>query len=437
MRSSVLIDAVGPYDQDFWNVQVVNAAQTYAVVWHAGLALTEMYRSKKYEEIGHSARSSSQLRALQHYGYAVKSILNVVNQTAIGRDDKNAVLLGSLMLIGFACLNDDDDTKMTHMRSAFQIFSKWRIWDHSLTSSSQNSVISDSSLMRQFQRFEAQASTYLLEGVSWTTVPRITQGSEPLISTTAAFTEFLDLSVPFLQGIEQAAAAARVNGPVPEMVHYTRRLFRSWKLRFMAFLQARCHTQVDEECILTMRIWSIAMEIRLFLERTSGPEAELAYDTWEALFETQTDLAEQLYALVAKKVEERQPMLRLQPFSLTSSICDGLAVAVRCRKGSVRRRIATILRQWPYRDGISNPPMTAALLEAWIRVEEEGFLLHGSTSSKNCRCIPGQYICAFHRCSMHTGGYDGVLRRGTLRMFMWADSPAPPHLVEREVELVW
>ncbi|KAJ6786158.1 hypothetical protein PWT90_00720 [Aphanocladium album] len=435
MRSFVFIDVAGAYDKNFWIVDAVRAAQTYSAVWHAGLALTEMYRSRLYENAGLSRRRSSHIRAMEQYGRAVRSILDVMSQPDISLADKKAVLFSSILLIGFCCLGDDKGILLAHIRNAFQIFNNWQIWESISESSTSSGIISVGSLIKQFERFEVQCVTVQLPGVSLDSKVRVRPCSSSFESAADAYTEFLHLSLPFLTAMRDIGHAAISGEPIPENAVFCRLLFIEWKAKFAALLQAGRVEVADEECILSLQIWSITIEISLFIQRVGGAESDLHYDAWSPSFEKQLDLAEQLYSVVTKSMTIRQPVHLLQPFAFTATATDALALVARCRIGSTRRRAVALLRKWPYRDGVGSTSLVAAIIEAKMNLEE-GFLLHGQDRPKGCECIVGQFICALHRCITHRLDRLGP-ERGVLRVTLPSDSRNPQDVVERTLEISW
>lgn len=439
MRTFVFSDVAGAYEQDFWTVDAVRAAQTYPPVWHAGLALTEMYRSIADTGRANGANSPRQMRAMEQYGHAVRSILDVTRQTEISLADKEAVLLSSILLIGFCCLQNNTQTKVAHVRNALQIFNKWRIWETFGVGSQRGNIVNMGSLVRQFQRFEVQGAVSGQQGLEHDGNIReavVRSYSSSFTSITAAFTEFFQLSLPFLIAIEAAAAAGRENRPAPAIVYAIRQLFTGWKTKFKSLSESEHRQSNEEECFLTLEIWSIAIEICLFLHRTGDADDELMYDVWNPAFNRMVSVAEELFTLMAKAGQARQARLFLQPFSFTTSVCEAMGTIWRCRDGIIRRRAILLLRKWPYEDGITDPGLLASCIEARMLVEEEGFLCDDSMRPEGCACIAPVYICALHRCicshfqATETG-------KGLMQMLMRIDAQGQRNTLHRSVNVDW
>ncbi|KAJ3485141.1 hypothetical protein NLG97_g6883 [Lecanicillium saksenae] len=444
MRTVVLTQLAGAYDNEFWMVDAVRAAETYPAVWFAGVALTEMYQSIAHAKMSRSQQLSRRIRAMENYGRAVRSILDVTGQASVTLADKKAVILSSLLLIGFCNLENNVLKLTAHVRNAFQILNQWQLGGSLEQSSESGSIINTSSLIRQLQRFEVECAilniphAFLNEGI------RAVPASSSFTSASAAYTEFLSISPPCMAAIMDAAKAALSEKPIPESVLSCRRLFKQWKAKFVTLLQARDHDSSDE-CLLSLRIWSITIEIGLFVERSGLLWKELAYDAWNPLFEKQLDLAEQLRAAITKNVTgqggQRSRRL-LQPFSFSKTIADALVLVHRCRVGSVRRRAIALLRNWPHQQGLGSNYLVADIMEAKTQVEEEAFLLPGAARPAGCQCVAPHYICPLHRCIKQQVRQPEQLRsenmvssQTVVRLFLPADLRGPQNLVERTLTL--
>ncbi|KAJ3485139.1 hypothetical protein NLG97_g6884 [Lecanicillium saksenae] len=437
MRTFVFMDAVGTYDQDFWQLDAVQAAQTYPAVWHAAFAFTEKYRSNRYHKVDHKKGLYYQILAEEHHGHTVRSVRDVVGQSAISSAESSAVLLSSILLLGFNCLTDDAAMKRVHLRSAFEVFDQLESLESSMAQSVPGSVVRHSGVVRQVPRFRSQCSISSIPTISNSPVNwYVISDCDSFMSLTDAYDESLQLGVPCSQAIRAAAAAVETDHPVPEIIYICRLQFKKLKSKFLAFLQSRFSEDANEEGLLSLQIWSLAMELLLFLRRRRGIEAELEYDAWAPVFEKQAALAEKLHGVLKRLAAARQPMLPLQPFSFTSSAAAMLLSVARYRNGSVRGKVASILREWLSQDGMIHSGTAAAMMEARTQVEEEGFLLQGAARPEDCKCMAPEYIGALHRCHRHRLEHTSP-GRAILYMYFWPSWRAPLDLVERAVPISW
>lgn len=399
MRTVVFNGISGAFDKDFWSVDAVRAAQTYPSVWHAGLALTEMYRSLDDACTMHEKRRHHQLQAMEQYGRSIRSIIDIARRVDIGIADKEAVLLSNVLLIGFCCLKNDMSAAMTHIGGSLQIFYQWRFWDDSLNPSVRSAMLNTDSLVRLYRRFELQFTTSRRPsaGLTWKLQEATLKlPTGPFASTMDAYAEFLPLSLNFLTSVVNARPDGPEYGARPPHLHESRALFRSWRAKFTALLRSRYIQRRDEECILTLEIWSAAMEISLFMERPGESRFELAFDAWRRTFEKIADLAQQLYAVITQNRGAQPPSFIPRPFSSSMSVCEPLLFFWRFRDGAMRRKMIALLRKWPYQDGSWAPGLVACFIEQATLVEEEGFST-GSPDGLGCDCVAPQYICAMHR----------------------------------------
>lgn len=398
MRTMVFSDISGSFDRDFWSVDAVRAAQSYTSVWHAGLAVTEMYRGL-YDACV-MKRKQHQLQAMEQYGRSVRSILDIARQADISSAEKEAVLLSSILLIGYCCLVDDMPTAESHMDNSLQVFYRWCFWDNSRNHSARGTMVNTGFLTRLYRRFEFQFTTSGRPnaGSTWKLQEATLKPSaEPFVSIMDAYDEFLPLSLTFLTAIVHSKPTRLEYSPTPSHLYTTRSLFTGWKAKFTALLQSRYIKQGDEESILTLQIWSATMEISLFMDRTNDAKCELAFDAWHRTYERVAELADQLYAVVVKNSETQRHSFIAQPFSSSISVAEPLLSCWRYRNGAVRRRIIALLRKWPYQDGSWAPKMVACVIEQTMLLEEESSSTDAASCCLDCPCASPQYICALHR----------------------------------------
>lgn len=326
MRTGIFTSFAGPYEKDFWIMDAVRAVQSHPAVWYAGLALTEIYRTAAHEEIGPGGGLSYRIRAMENYGRAVRSILDVTRQADISLADKKAVLLSSIMLIGFCCVQKFDvEATLAHFRNAFLLHNKWRIWECLGDSFAQDDVVRTSSIIKQFQRFESHFAANpvrITESEGEIRARASFTFSSAFTSATAAYTEFIHILPLFLIVMKDVSGAIMKNEAFPEDVHFGRLLLTSWKTKFVTFLHSQHIEGAEKECILSLQIWTITLEIGLFRQNTGALEAELAFDMWNPSFKRIVELAEELCATIRKIASKRQQ----QPFCFTTSLVLAFAL---------------------------------------------------------------------------------------------------------------
>lgn len=399
LRTMVFNDISGAFDRNFWTVDAVRAAQAYPAVWHAGLAVTALQQSLARAKTTQGGSCHYRLRAMEQYGRAVRSIINTTRQTDLTLADKEAVLLSNVLLIGFCCLQDDTNAAMAHIGNSLQIFYRWRFWDGTTNCATRGTILNTGSLVGLFRRFELQF-TMTWEpsaGQTWKIQePSAWPSLSAFTSTMDAYAEFIPLDLAFRTGYSKVQGVGVVSHPNPAPLHTIRTLLITWKAKFNAFLQSRYVRPADEECVLTLQICSAAIEISLLLS-LAGNATPLSYDAFYPAHKAITGQAERLYDVVIKNRETRQSLHIPQQFSFSMSVCDQLQRVGLCRDGAVRRRAIAVLRKWPYRDGMSNPAATAAMMEAVMLFEEQGLLLNEVSRPDGCLCVLPQYICEMHR----------------------------------------
>lgn len=441
MRTFVFHSLSDGADQDLWVRDAARAAQTFPVVWYAGLAMTEAYRSVGDATMANDRRRRHRLRAMEQYGRCLREIISIISQPHIRLADKEAILLSTMLLIGFCCLQDDVKLRITHIQNGLRIFNQWRFWENLESSPDRDALADTKSLIRIFRRFQL----YSYASRTWSAGDHghIREATAALSRSTLAsinetYDRFLRLSHHLFAAIPATLATGRPSDPaLSENAHLAHALFAVWKAKLADFLHS--HHGPDDERLLTVHIWTIAIETLLPSRRVEGYDSQLMCDLWEREYGMFVDLAERLYVVMAQNLVAAPPRSARvpQPFSFGRSAGDAVGTVIMgCHDGALRRRAVALLRKWPPEYCIAPPAFAAAVVEAMMLVEEEGFLLEGADRPEGCLCASPRYICVMHRVVRYHFEPTGP-SSGTMLLLLPASAREREPGIERKLEIRW
>lgn len=153
------------------------------------------------------------------------------------------------------------------------------------------------------------------------------------------------------------------------------------------------------DAILSLRILIATMEPYLCAQsRTRKPVQNAEQSSYEHI----VDLAEQLL----ERNGSKRSRLSYPKYSFSPVIDQILAyVGICCRNGIIRRKVITLLRKWPDRDGIWDNKVTASLVEIIMTLEEEAWSQQKFTTPDWCHCVVGSFICNTHRVCDHSAEF--------------------------------
>lgn len=404
MRTSVVKNASGAFDRSFWAEDVVRAAQTCPAVWHASLAMAAVHKSLLSRETDSGGDRRWQICAMDHYGRAIQSLIDISNKNYLSCIDKDIVLLSCILLIGLCCLWQDDTAAFTHAGKGLQLFHQWGSWKMATQSAAQDHIVSVSSLIMLFHRLEdqyvtlgpsderqtcqLQATANLSTGVAFT-------------SLTQAYSAYLPIIVGMCNG-----TVPPLNGgymPAPAAVQVYAEPFRVWKANFAVFIASRHVQECDAQGVLILEIWSTMTEMVLRTFAIGRHLRQIVYEESRPMFERIVLLAERLHEEMTKSADLTGASSASPLLSFSLSACDPLLFFWRCSDGSLRRRAIALLRKWPQRDGMHDPAVAASLLEGIMLFEESWTRVDEAIRPAVCQCVRDSYTCHSHRVSsFHT-----------------------------------
>lgn len=396
----------GGFGHTFWAVDLLRATQVYPAIWHACLALAAMHErikiSEKTESTAWIARNALYDFSLCQYNVSIKYVIGIGHQNALTYGDKETLLLASILFNALCCLQGDIRQATLHAWNGLQLFYQWLSRDQTDELGichGRNGIVTASSLFMLMSFTESQFMN------------RVTNIASPLLrryiipykcskpaftSVTDAYFEFQHLFTGLLSVTQfsHSPSYTAQHSPRADNRHAYRLELDVWKTKFQNLEQQSYNfQQVDTEKLLLMHILFTGVEVCLYVDLRN---AEVDYDRYQSKFEHIVNLAEQLLTRQSRNNNTIQnhagPL-----FSFSLSLCEVLYwVGIRCRDYITRRRVISLLKTWPRRDGIWDSTLIATIVEAVMKLEEAG-MLGGDQTRSPCGCIPGVFICSSHR----------------------------------------
>ncbi|KAJ3496010.1 hypothetical protein NLG97_g2977 [Lecanicillium saksenae] len=400
LRTGALTSLTAAFDDTVWTSDVTRAATSHPALWHAGLAIAATYTRHHHAGL---ALSSEFLRvcAMHHYGRAMHSLIDLSGQNNFSYEEKETVLLSNVLLIGLCILWQDEAAALAHTKRGIDVFNNWRIWEEADKAEFRTGSITDiRSLVFLFYRLEQR---YII-GVDRSETQACQLRSIALATSKCAFASVAEAYaalIPLHIGIYTLDAPAPVDRTTSPS--RSRRSsdyampFRIWRTNLDSLLALRKDRQPNVESFLLLELWSAMTSALLEGDRAVHDPDDLARqcDIWQPAFEMLLSLTKK--SSNSATYSKSNDLSKALPFRcLTVDACDILLFFIKCSSGASRRKIITLLQNWPLKVGLFDPTLGASIARAVIAFEERCGLVDKPSRLGKCGCSPRGFICSRH-----------------------------------------
>ncbi|CEJ91508.1 hypothetical protein VHEMI07212 [[Torrubiella] hemipterigena] len=392
------------FDEEFWRVFMLQAAQRYPAVWHAAMAIGSAHN----QQLLQTSTNKTNYKALSHYSKALQYLIHV-DHTNLRPEDCEMLLLTCILLVGYCTLQGDMEQAVMHISNSIYVASNWKFWRPQrdfLSSSHLSGCVVPPRLLRMvMQGLESQL---LFSPFRPRDQPPMADNddteselSEPsFCSALEAYSELLPISLAYwrvnIKGNDAQSNPSRDDtqsqttylvGPKSNkmlqaefkwkaMFHSYRRLIDDQYRRGVVDEAEWCRVQV-------LHIRDLAGEAVNRLQMASLP-----FNTSDGYIARIIAIAEQLGASQAgarNTLSSESMALIGQPLNI---------IVRKCHNSQLRRRILTLFKKYPYQKGIKSSDILIRVSEALIFFEENAWQ---QIPVDGCRCIQGIFICNHHR----------------------------------------
>lgn len=397
----------GGFDHSFWSVDVLLATQVYPAIWHASLALAATHTRMKVASLPDSEATRVSKRkfhafALREYNLAIQHLLAIAHKSNPLPEDQETLLLSSLLFTGLSSLLGNMNEAIDHASNGLRVFYQWRYWERQPVSlPRQNCLIKPKSLISAYTDLEIQFANRLdyVKRPPWRGEGILPKPSEvPFASFTDAFFEFQPMLAGYVSELKTNLILGRYEQAMAAALAY-RRAFAVWRAKFRQFKEvSKPQAAADKRAELFLTMFSTAFSIAHHLDpgRSVADSAEN-----RAAYYHVVEIAEKLFKM-KKETSDPQEFI-LPQFSFTTTFCEVLGcVGVVCKDRPLRRRVISLLKKWPQRDGMWDSRMIAGTIEAIMTLEESmAEEMADDGSPTGCGCVAGTHICGEHRVCWH------------------------------------
>lgn len=397
MRSLTVKQVKGTFNPPFWSSDVLQAAQTYPVIFHASLSMAAMNHRLRITDAEPQTGREFYAFALEEWNMAISELVKLMAKPVHSYGDRESILLASVLFAGIGCLQKNLKQALMHVTKSMELFNQWRFWLEAIAASPQRSsrgVIDPSWLLHIISYLEFQAheidNTIALH--SWKRhlyeLPRQLD-SKRFTSSAEAYYEYVPLH--FGSAVEPKSYGPVRVGPDQDDVANFENVYSSWRVRFQQLEKDSAALPPSEKLgVSTLRLLVNCERLCRYLLRSNDPEE---WSRHNPRFRDILDVAEQL-------LDEEHSLSEVSgeiapTFSFSLSAVEVLRiVGFVSRHGPDRQRAVRLLRKYRRRDGLWDNDMTVALMEAKIALEERSIAEFEATG---CGCRRDVFACGAHR----------------------------------------
>ncbi len=357
-------------------------------------------------------------RNLQH-------LVKIVAKPRLSDSDQETIVLASTLFTGICCMEGDLTQAIIHARNGLGVFYQWQRGRPSGLRGDYRTgrVLSSDALTTLTSHVSLQVfdRTCIVDNPPPHIPPELFQCEDtPFMSANAAYQELVPIASTLLE-LSQDRTLRRIAVTTTEDdTTAASRLresyisaFKAWEGKFQDFLTGRAASSDDQHCIVTLQL--LWMGVTIFTQDRSSEEPGLTrweFDQYMPAFERFVELTEQLYDEEDAAEAGGPPV-----FSFALALCKFIFYVGRvCRSTRLRRRLGTVLRKNPRRDGVWDSQMVALILERVVEFEERTQKA-AQASGCVCECETGVFACDDHRVASIKAEYmsDGLMDVEILR----------------------
>lgn len=416
----------GPFNHEFWKIDVPTAAQVYPSLWHATVALTAMYKSIKMDKkpirppVGSKAlpsRNQLYIVALTHFNKSIQCLARDISSytgplTDMKYRDKEMILMTNIMYIGL-CGMLGDDRKISSQCLAFtNMLEAMRFGEED--PASRQGIMAYDDLISIALIFDATITTHMNKPGRWKRgwciqCPKFESFTKMTHAHLALLpTQFMVLNA-YKDIMGDGGFAALKNTFRLDMLE-------SYVDKLDSFeASGRIVAQHDLDTLKTIRLFIDTTFIREEFALATTRDAAMAADRKLFGILDRLDEAMRQTSLLDMPYSTEPP-----PFIFAPSFGRLVQIVLSVSSNpSVRRKAIELLKKWPHNEAGSHSDENALLAELslhhsvtgpertlpWQRAgmpiqssfepgDEPGEPFDGHNS---CHCIPEIYICRDHK----------------------------------------
>lgn len=371
MRERAIYDISGYFEFEFWDRLVLQISHTEPAVRHALLGLSSLCET--YEPQGFESDQDKRAQfALKHYNEAVGLLANSLSAAIQPRLE--VVLACCLVFVWFEFMRNDLEAGLRHLKGGLGILANFR---QAIKSSTLSTQLIDASLLRSFSRLEMHATIY-----GSPTFDFVSEGHESIrrsVPTSFSSIEkaaeslhtLLDTITRFVRGIGDPGSLTTTKTcplglgllALEAMCQSLLRQLRSWHRAIQNSPASIFESQNPRQTAAMRHLYMYHQTMTLLLE-TLFTQSQMVYDRHDSCFERILSLAEQL-------IRNSQHMGRIIFFDM-GVMAPLFYVILKCRNLPLRRKVLSLLRQAPCREGMWYREDVIEYAEWKIGIEERG-----------------------------------------------------------------
>lgn len=383
----------GPFNQTFWQVDVPIAAQAYPSLWYAAISLTAIHQSVRVR----SPSNSHYVLALTYFNKSLRCLAQMLTdrQGSLQYMDKEMVIMTNIMYIGICSMLKDSPQSVLHAQNLANLLEKLRFGEES--PSDRRGILRYDDLLSVVLAIDG--STDITEGFQhrW---EREWVVAVPKYAAFSSVTEAYIGLLPFMHSGLNDEAIARTNRKALQGQ------IKTYAAKLDEFQYGRqFDNSNDWESLQTIRLHLRFLNIRA--------QKRVEHGTTEyALVERKTNaLLDEIDQVLSSRIVSAPYMGHegIPTFSFSPALgCLLESIFDKTFNVSIRRRVLSMMKKWPYREGGISSGQSAAMFDAAMQHE-----LRGSLSGQDCKCIPHVYVC-----TQHTFGWYCIRNTGAGQVLM-------------------
>ncbi|CEJ81455.1 hypothetical protein VHEMI01577 [[Torrubiella] hemipterigena] len=366
----------GPFNQIFWQVDVPTAAQAYPSLWYAAISLTAIHQSVRVR----SPSNSHYMLALTYFNKSLRCLAQVLaeRQGNLQYMDKEMVIMTNIIYIGICSMLKDSPQSVLHAQNLANLLEKLRFGEES--PSDRRGILRYDDLLSVVLAIDG--STDITEGFQhrW---EREWVVALPKYAAFSSVTEAYIGMLPYMHsGINDQAIAQNNPKALKQQI-------KTYAAKLDEFQYGRRFNNSND--------WKSLQTIRLHLSFLNlRAEKRVEHGTAEyALLERKTNaLLDEIDQVLSSNIVSSPYMGHegIPAFSFSPALgCLLETIFDRTFIVSIRRRVISMIKKWPYREGGISSGQSAAMFDAVMQHE-----LRGSPPVQDCTCIPHVYVCRQH-----------------------------------------
>lgn len=427
-RTQVTHELSGVFDQDFWNVHLIQMIQVRPVLWYACntvAATHQLYRSGggnsnsvsggnvgliKENETAEDASLSPQnnkleTQSLQQYQRALQCLIEMTQQRNLSVEEQVDIIAANTLFMIMAWLRGDIFECFTHWLNGCKLIGQWKIWEHVRIHRSHDkfNIHPTDSMLYAYVRIGSMLMNIrhpAYRHESYWHECRLPLRPDSFISPTEAY---IELELVWSSLLDATLDARPPPKEATDSKDFIRKSiidrYERWKVKFK-LMETSWQDQEDSSPVDLLRIRIMILDLIAGLDIFP---LELDWDSRLPQFKNIVDASKRFLEKQGGSLENIKANARVgrmgRSMTLSPRLNEALYhVARRCRDPLVRRQAVSLMVHDYYLTAGINTALYICMNKAIIRIEEGAWIpIRQPGSIKLCDCIDGQFICDSHR----------------------------------------